>query len=89
VSEIKPAVLIGRWKGEKDTLEFLKGGAGMKTIPGNTNQPFTYEISGNAITVKQGESSESYFMQADLQEIYKVVSEGRFAGDRAWYARPK
>lgn len=89
VSEIKPAVLIGRWKGENDTLEFLKGGAGMKTIPGKTNQPFTYEISGNAITVKQGESSESYFMQADLQEIYKVVSEGRFAGNRVWYARPK
>jgi dienelactone hydrolase len=89
VSGIKPAALIGRWQGESDLLEFRKGGAGMQTNPKNKRQPFTYTISGNAITVKQGEISESYFMQADLREIYKVVPEGRFAGNRKWYGRLK
>ena len=89
VSGIKPAALIGRWQGENEMLEFRKDGAGMQTNPKNTRQPFTYTISGNAITVKQGEISESYFMQADLREIYKVVPEGRFAGNRKWYGRRK
>jgi acetyl esterase/lipase len=87
VSGIKPAALIGRWQGENDMLEFRKGGAGMQTNPKNTRQPFTYTISDNAITVKLGEVSESYFMRADLREIYKVVPEGRFAGNREWYGR--
>lgn len=87
VSGIKPAALIGRWKGENDLLEFRKGGVGMLSNPKNTRQPVTYTISGNVITVKQGEISESYFMQADLREIYKVVPEGRFAGNREWYGR--
>ena len=89
MSGIKPAALIGRWQGENEMLEFRKDGAGMQTNPKNTRQPFTYTISGNAITVKQGEISESYFMQADLREIYKVVPEGRFAGNRKWYGRRK
>jgi hypothetical protein len=61
----------------------------MQTNPENTRQPFTYTISGNAITVKLGEIRESYFMQADLREIYQVVPEGRFAGNRKWYGRRK
>jgi hypothetical protein len=39
--------------------------------------------------VKLGEIRESYFMQADLREIYQVVPEGRFAGNRKWYGRRK
>jgi len=39
--------------------------------------------------VKLGEIRESYFMQADLREIYQVVPEGRFAGNRKWYGRLK
>jgi hypothetical protein len=65
----------------------VSGASRQKQIP--SSQPFTYTISGNAITVKLGEIRESYFMQADLREIYQVVPEGRFAGNRKWYGRRK
>ena len=87
--EIKPEAILGQWKAETETLAFKAGGEETLTKNKDNSRPFTYIVSGNAIVVDLGKTKETYFMQRDLREIYKVHPEGRFAGKKEWYQKQK
>ena len=87
VDKVKQDRTLGRWKGETDTLSFHANGAGTRTDLKNIGRPFTYTHSQNTILVDLGGTKETYFMQRNLHEIYKIHPEGRLAGNKQWYQK--
>jgi acetyl esterase/lipase len=87
VDEIKLQAVLGVWKGVTETLAFNGEGEGTLTKHKDNSRPFTYIVSGNTILVDLGKTKETYFMQRDFREIYKVHPEGRFAGNKEYYQK--
>jgi acetyl esterase/lipase len=79
--------VTGTWKGTSGSLRFFEGGSGTMTHRNGRRQAFTYRVSGGSIGVTMDNVTTQYFMQKDRRAIYRIPSEGRYAGRKEHFSK--